>query len=297
MQWRNQLIKILVILVIVALIYFLVGVILSFLVTILPKQIGQVIVTYEPDIQTAISVILIAIAGYLVIKIIQNIISATVLPKLEKGVASIVRFTLDVVLYSALVLAILAALHVNLTGVVVGGAVGGIIIGLAVQTVAQNLLSGALVTSSRTLSPGDAVSLISWIWGTPIIGEVKKVSLLFTDVLTIYGNTVKIPNSAFLGNTVFQKLEKTDGGLIYPLQVTVNADVEGVKVMERAKEILKDYFKDEKQVPEIIFSSKTGGTNVFTVIIRFTNINELNDLINEVNRAFDQAYWQTKSGK
>ena len=297
MQWRNQLIKILIILVVIAIIYFLLKVILKVLITVLPPSISTDISTFESEIITGIDIVLIAVGGYLIINIIQKVLSMTVLSKLERGVANIIKFSLDVVLYTVLVLAILTALHINLTGVVVGGAVGGIIIGLAVQTVAQNILSGVLVTSSRTLSPGDAVSLISWIWGNPIIGEVRKVSILFTEVLTIYGNLVKIPNSAFLGNTVFQKLERSEGGLVYPLQVSLNADVEGVKVMERAKDILKDYIKDNTQMPQIIFSSKNGGTNVFTVIIRLTNVNDLNDLINMVNRAFDQAYWQIKSGK
>ncbi|MFP3260960.1 MAG: hypothetical protein RXQ22_08785, partial [Sulfolobus sp.] len=39
---------------------------------------------------------------------------------------------------------------------------------------------------------------------------------------------------------VFQKLE-AENSLIYPLQVTVNADVEAKKVMEKVKEKLKDY--------------------------------------------------------
>jgi precorrin-2 methylase len=37
----------------------------------------------------------------------------------------------------------------------------------------------------------------------------------------------------------------------------VNANVEGVKVMERAKDILKDYLKDENQIPKIVFPVKT----------------------------------------
>ncbi|MFP3346836.1 MAG: mechanosensitive ion channel family protein [Sulfolobaceae archaeon] len=297
MQWRNQLIKILVILVALAILYYLTGVILTLLIPNLPKPIISIVSQIEPDIKTGISVVIVTVGGYLVIRLIQQLLSMTLLAKLERGVANIIKFSLDVVFYTILVLAILTTLHVNLTGVVVGGAVGGIVIGLAVQTVAQNLLSGVLVTSSRTLSPGDAVSLISWIWGSPIIGEVKKVSLLFTEVLTTNGNLVKIPNSAFLGNTVFYKLERTEGGLVYPLQVNVNADVEGVKVMERAKDILKDYLKDENQIPKIVFSSKNGGTNVFTVIINLNNVNNLNDLINTVNKAFDQAYWQIKNGK
>ena len=67
--------------------------------------------------------------------------------------------------------------------------------------------------------------------------------------------------------------------------------------MERAKDILKDYLKEENQIPKMFFSSKNGGTNVFTVIINLNNVNNLNDLINTVNKAFDQAYWQIKNGK
>ncbi|MEJ2770356.1 MULTISPECIES: hypothetical protein [unclassified Stygiolobus] len=135
MQWRNQLIKILVILVALAILYYLTGVILTLLIPNLPKSIISTVSQIEPDIKTGISVVIVAIGGYLVIRLIQQLLSMTLLAKLERGVANIIKFSLDVVFYTILVLAILTTLHVNLTGVVVGGAVGGIVIGLAVQTV------------------------------------------------------------------------------------------------------------------------------------------------------------------
>ncbi|MEJ2781778.1 hypothetical protein WIW89_13065 [Stygiolobus sp. CP850M] len=135
MQWRNQLIKILVILVALAILYYLTGVILTLLIPNLPKSIISTVSQIEPDIKTGISVVIVAVGGYLVIRLIQQLLSMTLLAKLERGVANIIKFSLDVVFYTILVLAILTTLHVNLTGVVVGGAVGGIVIGLAVQTV------------------------------------------------------------------------------------------------------------------------------------------------------------------
>lgn len=135
MQWRNQLIKILVILVALAILSYLTGVILTLLIPNLPKSIISTVSQIEPDIKTGISVVIVAIGGYLVIRLIQQLLSMTLLAKLERGVANIIKFSLDVVFYTILVLAILTTLHVNLTGVVVGGAVGGIVIGLAVQTV------------------------------------------------------------------------------------------------------------------------------------------------------------------
>ncbi|MFP3188932.1 MAG: mechanosensitive ion channel family protein, partial [Sulfolobaceae archaeon] len=133
--WRNQLIKILVILVALAILYYLTGVILTLLIPNLPKSIISTVSQIEPDIKTGISVVIVAIGGYLVIRLIQQLLSMTLLAKLERGVANIIKFSPDVVFYTILVLAILTTLHVNLTGVVVGGAVGGIVIGLAVQTV------------------------------------------------------------------------------------------------------------------------------------------------------------------
>ena len=135
MQWRNQLIKILVILVALAILSYLTGVILTLLIPNLPKSIISTVSQIEPDIKTGISVVIVAIGGYLVIRLIQQLLSMTLLAKLERGVVNIIKFSLDVVFYTILVLAILTTLHVNLTGVVVGGAVGGIVIGLAVQTV------------------------------------------------------------------------------------------------------------------------------------------------------------------
>ena len=286
MSYRQELFKILIVITILAAIDFIITYIVKFLVDIIPQ-----ISIYEEGINTAIHVIIIVVGGYLIIRFLQHIFSFSLYNKLEKGIAGTLKFVLDVVFYTILVLAILAVLHVNLTGVLVGSAVGGIVLGLAVQTVAQNLLSGLLVTSSKTVKPGDSVSLISWIWGNPIIGEVTKVSALFTEIKSITGNIIKIPNSAFLGNTVFQKLD-AESSIIYPLQITVNADVSAEKVLDRANEILKDKIKNKKI--EIYFMSKNGTTNVFTAIIHVENVDELRDLINLVNSSFDKAYWSAK---
>ncbi|ADX86518.1 mechanosensitive ion channel domain-containing protein [Saccharolobus islandicus] len=282
-------IKILFTLVILALVDYLANVILKALTFYFPK-----IFTYTSDAFTAITVIIIAIGGFYIIRILQGLIYSQLLTKLEKSTASSIKVALDIIFYTVLVLVILAALKVNLTGVLVGGAVGGIVIGLAVQTIAQNILSGILVTSSRTIRLNDSVSLISWIWGNPIIGEINKISLLFTEVKTINGNVIKIPNSAFLGNTVFQKLE-SEHSLTYPYQLLVNADVPANDLLNLARAYINDSFSKMKiGLPEIYFTGKNGGTNVFTVILHFNDINQLNNILSLVNEEFDKAYWELK---
>ncbi|MFP3171260.1 MAG: mechanosensitive ion channel family protein, partial [Sulfolobaceae archaeon] len=100
MQWRNQLIKILVILVALAILYYLTGVILTLLIPNLPKSIISTVSQLEPDIKTGISVVIVTVGGYLVIRLIQQLLSMTLLAKLERGVANIIKFSLDVVFYT-----------------------------------------------------------------------------------------------------------------------------------------------------------------------------------------------------
>ena len=271
--------------------------ILDYLVTVILKILAHYypsITEYSQDITTGFSVVIIAIGGFYIIRVLQRLIFNSFLVKLERSTASTIKIILDILFYTILVMVILAALKVNLTGVLVGGAVGGVIIGLAVQTIAQNLLSGLLVTTTKTVKPNDAVSLVSWIWGFPVVGEITKVSILFTEIKTTNGIIVRIPNSAFLGNTIFQKLE-SENSLIYPYQLLVNADVSANELLNLAKSYIQDSFsKNKLSNPEIYFTGKNGTTNAFTVILHFEKIEQLNTLLNLVNEAFEKAYWELK---
>ncbi|AHC51988.1 mechanosensitive ion channel protein MscS [Sulfolobus acidocaldarius SUSAZ] len=256
---------------------------------------NQTLAPYARDIELGVDAALVGIGGYIIIRIIKYVIEGYIFSKTDKTGLRSISLIVDLILYTLLILAILSALGVNLTGAAIGGAVGGVAIGLAAQTVASNVLSGILVTSSRTVRPGDSVILESWIWSPPIIGEVERVSILFTEVRTNTGNLVKVPNSAFLGNTVFTKLE--DGGVLtYPYQLTVSADVSANQLLERVSGILEDEFKKENSlVPDVIFYSKNGVTNIFLVSIKVMKISKLNEYIDIVNKAFDKAYWELKN--
>ncbi|MEM0113316.1 MAG: mechanosensitive ion channel family protein [Metallosphaera sp.] len=249
---------------------------------------------YLNDIQLGLDAAIVGIVGYIMIRIIKYALDNYLASKADKTTVRSISLIVDILLYSLLVLAILSALGVNLTGAAIGGAVGGVAIGLAAQTVVSNILSGIMVTTSKTVRPGDAVILSSWIWSPPIIGEAERVTLLFTEVRTYTGNLVKVPNSAFLGNTVFTKLREGEE-LVYPYELTINADVPGTVLLERAKNIIEDEFKVAKaEPPELSFNSKNGSTNVFLVLIKVEDIKNLVHHIDIINKAFDRAYWELK---
>lgn len=234
MSSTRPLIRVLLLLIIIGAVVYVLHVVLSALIVSNSK-----ILPYVTDIQLGLDAALVGIGGYIIIRIIKYALENYLSTRADKVTIRSVSLIVDLALYTLLVLAILSALGVNLTGAAIGGAVGGVAIGLAAQTVVSNILSGIMVTSSRTVRPGDAIILQSWIWSPPIVGEAERVTLLFTEVRTVTGNLVKVPNSAFfLGNTVFTKLREEDK-LVYPYQLTVNADVPGNVLMERFVILLK----------------------------------------------------------
>lgn len=282
-----DIVKILIVVIILAVLTYLVAFLSDLF---LPK--------YKVYISDASAAVIVGLGGYVIVKILLDVISPYLFSRMDKGVAHTARLVISVALYTIVVLAVLSALGINLTGVALGGTVAGIAIGLAAQTVFSNVLAGFMVSSSKTLKPGDPVILSSWIWGNPIVGEVTNVSLLFTEVRTLNGNLIKVPNSAFLGNTTFTKLSDGNQLLEYPLQVTINADVKAEQVLSLAQSYIKDSFDKEKvQVPEMYFTAKNGSTNTFMVILKFSNIDDLNTMLTSVNTAFEKAYWDAKTAK
>ncbi len=93
-------------------------------------------------------------------------------------------------------------------------------------------------------------------------------------------------NSYVYGNQVFFDLKSEDGGYIYPLNVTLNSDVQAEKILS--------YIKKSSPDLEVYLSNKNGSTNVFIAMIKYKDIEEIPDAINKVNLIFDMAYMSSK---
>ena len=77
-----------------------------------------------------------------------------------------------------------------------GGAIGGVVIGLAAQTIVTSILSGFLLSSSKTILPGYIAILRSSYWGSvDMLVKVIKVNTLYTEARTPNGNKIKVPQS------------------------------------------------------------------------------------------------------
>jgi small-conductance mechanosensitive channel len=251
----------------------------------------------EQYISEGLTAIIAALGAYVVYKACIAILNAySFRHGMDEGSAWISKLILRVLLYAIVIIVVLTAFGINLTDALAGGAIGGVVLGLAVQTIVSSILAGFLVSSSRAVFPGEVLLMRSSYWGgVDLVCKVTKTSVLFTYVQTPNGSTMKLPNSILFNYTVFTTLRTEDGSMRYPFSVTINADVPGSEVIGIARRKVTDLFVEQQlQVPEMYLTAKNGSTDTYTVLLCFKKYSELNKLINSVNNAFDEAYWELK---
>lgn len=200
-----------------------------------------------------------------------------------------------IIIYAIVIFWFLSYLGVNLEGALVGGAIGGVVIGFAVQSVVSNLLSGIMVSGGGFIKPGDAVSVYSWLFGQTVTGKVEDVKVLYTRLRNPVGQTFLLPNTALLGSSLYTSLG-TGKELTYSFNVVLPADIPAEKLMDIAKKELENtpgYGRDF--TAEIYLYSKNSGSNTYSVVLKFKDMDRLNILQDAVNRGFDRAYWSIRN--
>ncbi len=285
--------RILVYILIIAVVFFLATFIIPYLASYFPQ-----LKPYEMYMRDALTALIVGIGGYLIARFIVHMLDRTmsrgnVPQKSLRYINTIVR----IIIYTILIAVVLSAFGINLTGALVGGAVGGVIIGLAVQTVASSIFAGITVSTTNVLKPGDTVTVYSWLFGNPVTGKVKKVSVIFTYLEDQNGRAVKIPNSAFLGSTTFTDMEK-DGAIFFTLTLSVQVDVPSEKVAEKAHELMDarpEVLGIKKY--EIFMFGRSNVASTFSINISIENLSLLNGCTDFVNRCFDRAYWEVKNAQ
>jgi small-conductance mechanosensitive channel len=274
--------------------------------TFLDKTIIYVILKYFPTysqyalyVYESFNAIFGIVGIYIIYKLLISAVNARERGKTEKSNLEVIKVVLRVLFYFAVISIILYAyrssLNINLGQVLAGGAIGGIIIGLAVQTIATSILSGFLLSSSRTLVADDALIMHSSVWGGDMLCRVISVNVLFTEVYTQNGNRMKLPNTVLMSNATFTKLRSGDC-YSYPIQVVINADVPAAQFDKMVRdELRKNLSKLEKQIPKIYLVARGQTSYTFNAILGFNRFDEINETIDIVNKTFDDVYWKIKN--
>ncbi len=111
--------------------------------------------------------------------------------------------------------------------------------------------------------------------------KMDEINLAFDNIYW------KVKSASYVyGNQIFFDLKDKDGFYLYPLNVTLNSDVQAEKILS--------YVNKSKPELNVYLSNKNGSTNVFSVMIKYKDIEEIPDLINKINLIFDTAYISEK---
>jgi len=108
--------------------------------------------------------------------------------------------------YAAIIVLLLSALNVNITGLLVGAGFLGIVIGLASQTTLGNLFAGISMMAAKPFAEGDRVTFSTWQYGLlppsythnqllpGYTGTIMNLGLIYTRIKLDEGTIIFVPN-------------------------------------------------------------------------------------------------------
>jgi len=184
--------------------------------------------------------VVIAVVGYIVIKIFERIFKKSLgkmgVPELVAGVLTKLMVA---ILYVVLILAVAAALGFNTGSIIIGlSAIFALILGFGLQDTMNNLAAGVWIVVSRAFSKGDVITVSGYT------GAVEEVGIL-TTVLKQPDNTViTIPNRSVWGSAIVNYTKMPTR------RVTVNIGVAYGTDLDKAVKIALDTVKQVEGVLE-----------------------------------------------
>lgn len=228
---------------------------------------------------------LIAVMIFAIIRIITGFIKGYFLKYTNASKIHPVTFLLNVFGYFVMGVAILAALGVNVSSLILGGSLVTVIIGLATQTVLANQFAGMLITIARPFKVGDLVTINTWQYGgsyptlfpkyfsvdrieaTAYNGTVTDITINYTILKLISGDTIKLPNGIVIQAAVIVRTP----GIVVKARYEVPKFISPDTIKDRIKsttESIEDYGGEY----EMTIDETTLNTYILMVTAKFNGL-------------------------
>lgn len=173
--------------------------------------------------------VLVLLAIVLVVSKALRALVSKALSRMSQVEPATVNSISTLVYYTALGLGIawaLGSLGLESTSLAVFTGAVGFGIGLGFQDMAKNFISGIIMLVSKTIKPGDVISV------DDLTGRVEAVEMYSSRMKTIYDSTVIIPNSQILNNRFINWThDRSVRMLEIPIGVHYNSDLEVVQAI------------------------------------------------------------------
>ncbi|WP_062661828.1 mechanosensitive ion channel family protein [Aeropyrum camini] len=163
------------------------------------------------------------------------------------------RSTYYMVLFLTAV-AVLQALGIELTALLVAGGFAGLVLSLALQPLFSNFFSGLYLYGEKSLVIGDLVSVGGFM------GRVVEVSTMSTRIRTIDGEVVRIPNSKIINDYMVNYSKSAVRRLTFKASIAYREDIG--KAIETISKALGDVYLVLKDPEPEVYASELGDSGV-----------------------------------
>uniref|UniRef100_A0A7V2ZMG8 Mechanosensitive ion channel family protein n=1 Tax=Ignavibacterium album TaxID=591197 RepID=A0A7V2ZMG8_9BACT len=160
------------------------------------------------------------------------------------AVGSILRYTIITVGF----IIILQTVGINLSSVTILLGALGVGIGFGLQNITNNFVSGLIILFERPIKVGDRIEV------TGVTGDVQKISMRATTIVTNDNISIIVPNSEFISSTVIN-WSHTDRMVRFnfPIGVSYKEDPENVRrLLLQVAESNDGVLKEPK--PDVLFT-------------------------------------------
>lgn len=164
------------------------------------------------------------IIGYIIVRLlvvaIRKLLKRSRMEKVAQGfIVSIVKFGLHLIL----IIMVLQALGVEITGIVAALATAGLAISLALKDSLSHVASGIILLVNKPFKEGDYIKVDG------VEGKVKNIKIFTTALVTYDNKLVVLPNSAVLNNPLTNYSNRKIRRVEFTFPVAYESDIELVK--------------------------------------------------------------------
>ncbi|MDQ7817893.1 MAG: mechanosensitive ion channel [Melioribacteraceae bacterium] len=179
--------------------------------------------------------------------------------KIELGVRIAVGTILRYVILTVGFIIILQTVGINLSSITILLGALGIGIGFGLQNITNNFVSGLIILFERPIKVGDRIEVAG------VAGDVMKVSMRATTIVTNDNISIIVPNSEFISSTVIN-WSHTDRKVRFNYPVGVSYKEDPQKVKKILIEVASDnpgVLKDPK--PDVLFTEYADSALMFNL--------------------------------
>jgi small-conductance mechanosensitive channel len=140
-------------------------------------------------------------------------------------ITTMLSWTLRALLWSVLMLAVLANMGVNITAFVASLGVGGVAVALAVQSILSDFFASLAIGLDKPFEIGDFI-----VFGE-IAGSIEHIGLKTTRIRSLSGEQIVCSNTELLKNTIHNYKRMAERRILFNFGVTYDASPEQLRAV------------------------------------------------------------------